>query len=331
MSPAANTPIEIVDPPVVVGRDEALLVVGHPAEPATFHPRQADHPVRGNASPGSDGQHAALAVEADGMGAGDELYVALFEEIGDGVAHASSEDDQRRLLRGDDGEPGAPRCERFPFLPSGGEECQLVERQAPGVTGGHREDQVSEVSGAKRANHEFGIELVRQPPEHRRAGHRPEVLHARRDDEVVVEAPLLVKGGRVATLAINRFEARPGVRESTALGDLLQVVAQDVGGAVGLADREGSVDEVSPRSADLDLDPIAGQVPQGKRGLQDRPPLRPLSGHRALIGPAPGRAESSAKNGVRYRPTSLPCSSPPQGASSVAVDVSPWPPARWPG
>jgi len=54
---------------------------------------------------------------------------------------------------------------------------------------------------------------------------------------------------------------------ATRCEETVQLVVLDLSGAVGLPDRVGAIDEVLLRGEDLDPNPIATGISQGKRGL----------------------------------------------------------------
>ena len=87
---------------------------------------------------------------------------------------------------------------------------------------------------------------------------------------MVVGDLVAVAHGRGAGRRVDREDPAEAEGDADPLGQLVEVVAQDAGSAVGLADGERPVDEVAARRAELDREPLAGQLAQRQRRLERR-------------------------------------------------------------
>ena len=213
----------------------------------------------------------------------------LHELAPDALACLTAQHLERSLLRRDDGDLRARGTFTTGVL--GRQERELVERQRPGRPAGKSEGHVSDeaaVDVLQQASDERHVHLA---AERERAGNRLAGSRARCDEEdVVVKARVATRPDLVG-VRVDGCEGPAPMRGAAAPCQARQIEAEHLADAEGLADGEGPVVEVEIRGDELDVDELAGRLPQGHHGFEsgdaapgDQNELFPTSGHPFRVG-----------------------------------------------
>ena len=250
--------------PALVDRQEPLRIGRQALDRAAGQPRQGDDPVDLDALAGRSQLERSLP-RGLGVGAGVQPDPDLREAGDERLGRLDPEDPQRRVLRSDQVQL---RVEAGLVRALGGQQRELVDRQAPGDAGrDHERDppRIAALDVLHDAVH--GIGVVRAP-EGGRARERRLGARAERDQQRVVAQ--LTPTGRL-------HGVRLGVHGLQAVDDTLEVkVARDRVERVAAGDRErervGDADrpvrELVVGGEQRDGDALAGEIAQREGGFQ---------------------------------------------------------------
>jgi len=252
-----------MDPPVGVGRNEAVAISRDPFDPRAFQPRKADHSV-GPDTPAGNGREPALGharrdrIRADGD-------PVLGEQGVDCRACPHPEERQGRGLGRDEGEP---RLDHRPFELDRGEQRKLVEGERPAGSRRNREDEMLDLTRLHPAEQTAEPVRVSGPAKGQRSWKRDlRAGAAGEEDGVVLDSPAALHQ-RDVLVGIERVDGAGrelGARRTEQIGELPAMHSRR---SERLRDGEGAVEEMVLRGHELDVDEIGGERTQRERCLE---------------------------------------------------------------